>query len=552
VDSQSRDLAITPDGSHIIYKGGSRSDRTQLFVRGLDQLDPVPLTPPGRPKGPFASPDGRWIGFFVPGRQGPGLKKVAISGGAVVDIAQLDGASRGAAWAEDGSIILATAALDTGIQRVPPSGGAPEILTRPARDRGEGDHLFPQLLPGGKAVLFTVTTLTGAADGAQVAILDLESRTWRTLIRGGSQAQYLPSGHLVYVAGGALWAIPFDRSSMETRGTARVVVPQVLTLPNGTAEFDVAQNGTLVYVTGTHLPPQRSLVWVDRAGREELIDAAPRRPYSSVRLSPDGTTVALEIDDEENDIWVWHVARQVMARVTDDPGLDESPIWTPDGHHLIFTSQAEGALGSLFRKAADGSGALERLTTGTSVQRPWAVLPDGSGVLFDEFSALMLLSLADRHQQPLLHTPQIVRSGSVSHDGRWIAYVGGDTGVSQIFVRPYPNVDDAKTQASIDGGSQPIWARNGRELLFLGPGGTLMSAGVGPHGIDGSAPPRPVLQQRYFEGAGLTSPRTFDVSPDGARFLMIKTPGLHADPAAAVRVVVVLNWTAELGRIAPR
>jgi Tol biopolymer transport system component len=172
---------------------------------------------------------------------------------------------------------------------------------------------------------------------SQVAVLDLATGTWKTVIRGGRQAHYTTSGHLMYVAGTALMAVAFDVARLETRGTA----------------------------SGQALAPERTLVWVDRNGREEAISGAPERPYAVVRLSPDGPRVALEIDDGENDIWVWHLARHTLTRVTTDPGLDEDPVWSPDGLRLIFTSQADGAIGSLFRQAPDGSGTAERLTHDT-------------------------------------------------------------------------------------------------------------------------------------------------------------------------------------------
>jgi serine/threonine-protein kinase len=360
VDPQSGDLALTPDGRHIVYKGGPR-DRTQLFVRALDRLEPVALTPPGRPKAPFSSPDGLWIGFFEPGGGGPRLEKVAITGGRPIDVCRIDGASRGASWGADGAIVLATAAPATGLQRIAASSGEPEVLTRPARDRGESDHLWPQILPGGRTVLFTIVAVTGGMDASQIAVLDLPSRTWKTVLRGGRQAQYVSSGHLVYVVGDALWAVPFDLTALETRGPAAMVVDHVLTLPTGTAEFDVTPGGTLLFATGRPLPSRRTLVWVDRRGHAEAIAGAAQRPYAAVRLSPDGSRVALEIGDEDNDIWVWDLARQTMTRVTTDPGLDQGPVWMPDGHRLLFTSQTGGVPGALFRQSADGTGTAAEL-----------------------------------------------------------------------------------------------------------------------------------------------------------------------------------------------
>ena len=263
------------------------------------------------------------------------------------------------------------------------------MLTKPNRERGESDHLWPQFLPGSQAVLFTITATTGGIDASQVAVLDLPTGTQKILMRGGSQAYYVPSGHLVYVAAGTLRAVAFDLKRLEATGTAIPVLSQVVTLPNGTAEFDIARDGTLVYVAGGAGVTARTLVWVDRQGREEAIKAAPARPYSSPRLSPDGTRVALDIRDQENDVWVWDLARETLTRVTSDPGIDQAPVWMPDGRRLVFSSQAWwGAAGSLFWQAADGTGKAERLTESRNLQRPSAVL-------------------GRRHTRPVLRVPWI-------------------------------------------------------------------------------------------------------------------------------------------------
>ena len=550
VDAQSRDLTITPDGTHVVYKGGS-AGYTRLFVRGLGQLDPTPLTAPGLPKGPFPSPDGQWVGFFEPAA-GVTLKKVAITGGPSVELCRVDGPSRGATWGDNDAIILATAALSTGLQRVSSAGGAPAILTTPDHEGGESDHVWPQFLPGNRAVLFTITAQKGGMDAAQVAVLDVAAGTWKTVIRGGSQAQYVPSGHLVYVSAGALWAVAFDLLRMETAGTASPVVSQVVTLPTGTAEFDIARDGTLVYVLGEAEAAPRTLVWVDRQGHEQVI-AAPARPYVAARLSPDGTRVALEIEDQDNDIWVWDLARATLTRVTTDPGLDQSPVWMPDGRRLVFSSQAGGVLGALFWQAADGTGAAERLTESRYIQRPSAVLADGAGVLFMETADMMLLTLAqERRVLPVVQTPQGEQNGDISPDGRWLAYDSNEAGPAQIFVRPFPNTTEGKTQVSTRGGSRPLWARNGRELFYLAPDGTLMSVSVAAGAAWSAGTPTRVVPRPYYVGPGVSDPRPYDVSPDNQRFLMLKQAGSLDQTPAPATVVVVQNWVEELKRLVPR
>ncbi|MEO8076655.1 MAG: hypothetical protein ABI818_10025, partial [Acidobacteriota bacterium] len=554
VDPQSRDLAIAPDGTRVVYKGGPRVDRTQLFTYSLDQLTPEPLTGPGLPKGPFTSPDGHWVAFFEPGPAGVLLKKVAMTGGPPIDVSQLDGPSRGASWGDDGMIIAASAAPDTGLLRIPAAGGGATVLTRPNREAGEADHLFPQVLPGSHTVLYTITALGRDLSAAQVAALDITTGQSKTLVRGASQAYYVSSGHLVYFAGGALWGIGFDPRRLETVGTARVLVPQVVTLPTGVAEFDIARDGTLVYVARVgSREALRTLAWVNRKGQETGIQAPPRR-YSTLRLSPDGTRVALEIEDDDNDIWVWDFAREALARVTRNPGLDQSPIWMPDGRRLVFSSQAGGALGSLFLQAADGSGVAERLTESRAIQRASQVLPDGSAVLFSDRSGMQMLTLdGARRTAPMMPSPPAASSGAISPDRRWLAYVVEDSGSApQVFVSPFFHPESERTLVSRDGGVQPRWSPDGRELFFIGFDGTLMHAAVRVGSALSVGVPTRLLPRPYYNGFSLVErPATYDVSPDGRRFLMLKQITSGAEPSRPATVIVVKQWMEELRRLVP-
>jgi serine/threonine-protein kinase len=236
--------------------------------------------------------------------------------------APLASAPRGATWGPDDTIIVATGNLTTGLQRIAATGGPMTVLTRPDRAQGEADHLWPEMLPGGRGVLFTITRVTGGLDAAQVAVLDLRTGARKVLVRGGSDAHYVSSGHLVYGAAGTLRAVLFDLARLETRGTSVPVVPAVVTTPAGAVDAVGARDGTLAYVPGgvaggvPHM-----LVWVDRQGRETPI-AAPPRAYRHARLSPDGTRIALDVRDQEDDIWVWDIARQTLTRLTVDPGMN--------------------------------------------------------------------------------------------------------------------------------------------------------------------------------------------------------------------------------------
>jgi serine/threonine-protein kinase len=297
INGNDRDLAVTPDGTRIVYVG---NNGTQLFVRALDQLDPAPLTTGGVLRAVFIAPDGQWVGFV---ENNTILKKMALTGGPSVTIATMDGASRGATWGEDDVMIFATINTTTGLQRVSGGGGPVTALTRPDRSRGEGDHLWPEMLSGSRAVVFTITATAGGLDAAQIAVLDLASGTQKILLRGGSHAHYVSSGHLVYTSAGTLRAVGFDLDRLETRGTPVPVLPRLATTPNGSGDFGVAADGTLVYAdaAGAGSLTARTLLWVDRQGREQPV-AVPPRAYVYPRVSPDGTRVALYIADQEQDI----------------------------------------------------------------------------------------------------------------------------------------------------------------------------------------------------------------------------------------------------------
>jgi eukaryotic-like serine/threonine-protein kinase len=557
INGNDRDLAITPDGSRVVYIGNTG---TQIFVRALDALEPVAVFT-GAPRGPFVSPDGQWIGFVDSGNT---LRKVALTGGPAVTLTTLDGLPRGATWGPDDTIIVATDTLASGLQRVAAAGGSTTVLTRPNRAQGEGGFFWPELLPGGRAVLFTITALTGGLDAAQVAVLDLQTGTRRILVRGGSHASYVPSGlgspkraergggHLVYAAAGTLRAVPFDVATLETRGTPVPVVPAVVTTSFGASDAVVAGDGTLAYVSGGGLRganAPRTLVWVDRQGRETPIPAPPRA-YTIPRLSPDGTRVAVGAEDQERDLWLWDLARATLTRLTFEPESDSSPVWTPDGRRLLLSSNRDGQT-ALYVQAADGTGSATRVTE--DAQRPQnatAITADGTRVILYELTPtrgrdLRLLTLTPTPRvEPLLETRFEELNGGVSPDGRWLVYQSNSAGRFEIYVRPFPNVGDGQWQVSSAGGVQPLWARSGRELFYLAPDGTLMTVPVESHDTTWSAgTPTKLFTPSYLTG-GIS--RGYDVSPDGQRFLMIKEGGSSGQSAAPPQIVVVQHWTEEL------
>ena len=298
----------------------------------------------------------------------------------------------------------------------------------------------------------------------------------------------------------------------------------------------------------------RTLVWVDRQGHEEPINAPPRN-YLYPRLSPDGTRVALDIRDQENDIWVWDFAHGTLTRVTFDPGFDTNPVWTRDGRRLIFTSERGGAR-NLFWQAADNTGSVERLSQSANTQLPTSVSPDGTRVVFEAnatSSDLMMLTLDKDHRvSALVQTPFNESNGEISPDGRWLAYQSNDSGQFQVYVRPFPDVNGGHWQISTGGGTKPLWARNGQELFYLAPGGALMSVRVGEPSNALGRRGRPATPRRCSMGdARERRAHLCDVSSDGRRFLMIKPTAGSGQTPALQSLVVVQNWFEELKRLVP-
>ena len=538
------DVAISSDGSRIAYVS-FRQSGLELFVRSIDRLDPVRLEGVENPRSPFFSPDGNWVGYF----DQQALKKVSVSGGPAVTITAVTGNGRGASWGPDDTIVFATAD-STGLMRVSASGGTPAALTTP--NKGE-DHTAPQILPGGRAVLFTINSAR-LVSNSQLAVLDLATGAAKPILSGASHGRYTESGHLVYGAGGVLRAVGFDLDAMRVRGSPVPVAERVLTKNSGMANFDVASNGTLVYEAGDSavLLQERSLVWVDRQGREEAIPA-PKRAYIYPRISPDGTRVALDIRDQENDIWIWDLARQTLSRLTFDPGFNRGAVWTPDGKRIVFAIERDGDE-SLYWQAADGSGAPERLSTAQSgrQQFPMSMSRDGTRLVFSEPGQppfdLLMLTLADKKSESLLNSRFSEANGEVSPDGRWLAYQSDETGMPEVYVRPFPN-GSGRWQVSSAGGNRPAWASSGRELFYLQNDGPMMAVPIltGATGAFTFGTPQRLFDSRY---SLVQSGRTYDVTKDAKRFLMVKTDRL--DPGLPpTQLVVVLNWTQELKRLVP-
>jgi eukaryotic-like serine/threonine-protein kinase len=551
-------LAISRDGTRMAYTASAR-----LYLRTFDQLDATPVVGVESPgfasaRVPFFSPDGQWIGFWEAGL----LKKVSITGGAPITLCAISPPPYSASWTPDNTILLGHG--PRGIFRVSGNGGPLErIVTVEDGQRAHG----PQLLPDGRTVLFTLAR-TASWDEAEIVVQSLESGARQTIITGGTDGQYLPTGHLVYGLRNALMAVPFDPASGSVRGGPVAIVDGVarqMGALSAPLQFAVSAEGFLAYVPATSVvTPRRSLVWVNRQGREEAIAGAPLRAYTHPRISPDGTRLALDFLDENQgwDIWIRDFQRGTVTRLTLDPTADRSPLWTPDGQRIIFSTVRTGR-NALFWQAANGTGTAEMLLESDTQLVANAMTPDGKRLIFRSGSGsqggsdLMLLDLSDARPgspqpsadrtSPLVQTSFEEHSADLSPDGRWLAYQSNSSGRFEVYVRPFPDVAAGQWLVSTAGGSEPRWAANGQELFYRDPKGAVISVPIGPGATWSMGTPVQLFEgSSFLFGAALTfNARTYDVSPDGRRFLMIKNADAPVSSAPA-RIILVQNWFEDL------
>jgi len=543
IDSQSVSIAISPNGTQIAFPVLVAENRYDWYVRRLDELGATPLRGAEAGAGfesPFFSADGRWIGFA----SGASLVRVASAGGPAITISQLPERNiRGASWGDDNTIVFGTD--NNGLWRVRGGGGEPEQLTTPA---GGSAHRWPHWLPGGRAALFTII----AESSARIALLDVESREIRDLIEDGSTPVYSSTGHIVYAASdGSLRAAAFDLASRMVTGDPVPLLDNVpMTATTAGAHYALAADGSLVYVAGRNGQPRSRLVWVDRDGREEPI-AAPARNYNYADISPDGRRIALDIREPDNDIWIWDVERETLARLTtdDDPNLGLA--WSPDSQRVAFQAPRDG---EIYWQAADGASAAQPLG---AAGQPSDITADGRIIYSSSESGSrdVFMASVDRgspEPTPLLASAAGERAASVSPNGRFIAYQSNESGRLEVYVRPFPDVSRGRWQISTMGGTRPIWNPNGTELVYFDAGqaestdGAVMAVPIEYDPVFRAGVPKKLFEGDYLAPNG--DLHTYDMAPDGQRFVMIKAA---EDESAEARLILVQNWVEELKRLAP-
>ncbi len=342
-------------------------------------------------------------------------------------------------------------------------------------------------------------------------------------------------------------AAPFDLARLEVTSDPVPILERVRSVSGSRAvDYSFSNDGTFVYVPSTSTGGlDRILVWVDREGQEEPLAAEPQG-YETPRISPDGTRLAITIDESGGgDVWIYDLEREILTRLTFDPAEDHYPVWTPDGQRIVFDSSRVGGGHNLFWKAADGTGQVERLTTSPNNQTAHSFSPDGKRLVFRETATgeLQVLSMeGERTSQPLFQSQFNENRGTISLDGHWIAYESDESGRTEIYVRPFPNVEEGKWQISRDGGTEPVWAPRGQELFYRN-GEAMMVVGIKTEPTFTAGSPVVLFTGRFTIGGGIVN---YDISPDGQRFLMIK----EAEGSTG-QINVVLNWFEELKRLVP-
>lgn len=524
-------VAVSPDGNAVAYVA-TRDHRRQLFVRAMERLDAQPLPGTDGATAPFFSPDGGWIGFFAEGK----LKKISRMGGRAVSLADTR-TDFGACWTSEGSIVFSR---NGGLAKVSDAGGRSELVIDPKPGTGELAYLWPEVLPGNRAVLVSVQ----APGPARIAVVSLETKEKHDLITGGTYARYAPTGHVIFSRASELMAVAFDTTRLEVTSPPTPILDGVATnWYDGSAHYAFSRNGSLVYVPGTSEPASKKIAWVTPGGGQRLLPA-PARPYTSLAVSPDGRRAALTVsNDIGSEVWISDLERGTLTRLTHD-GSNLEPVWTPRGDRVTFASGSTGPF-NLFWTSVDDNRPAERLLSSPNNQFPSSWSPDGRTLAFTEFDQstradIRLLSAEDdgRKSRPFIQTRWDDAGAAFSPDGRFVAYQSNDSGRWEVYLAAYPE-PGKRLMVSIDGGRGALWAPDGRRLYYQSDD-ALMAVGLadGPD-LDVSRPV-PIV-------AAEADPGPLAVTRRG---LLKITDAASRQPSR--QFTVVLNWFEELERLVPQ
>ncbi|PWT85421.1 MAG: hypothetical protein C5B57_02960 [Blastocatellia bacterium] len=539
-------IALSADGGLLVFTARAVEGTNHLYLRRFDQLESRRIPGTEGAVDPFFSTDGQSVGFFA----GQKLMRVTLSGDPPQTICELDTptAGFGASWSSDGSILFAKAG--GGLWRVPSVGGLPTAVTH--LKEKEIDHLWPEVLPGGKAVLFEVMTDSGSS---QIYAQSLDTGE-RRAIGPGVAPHYLTSGHIVYGVGSSLFALPFNAARLQVTGPPVRVVDNVFSKGGAGPVLQAAVSsraGSLAFIPAA--PPLQTLVWVDRMGNERPLNL-PTRSYFQPRLAPDEQRLAVMIAGENYslDVWLWDFARNTLSRLTDDGGHNYL-LWTPNGRRVSFLSNS-GPIGSgsrgqiTWKRVDDSSAPVDTLLSGQTAGPPLSWAPDGRTLAFVNVHPvtrqdIWTLTLDGKEQPRLFLRTRFAEGGPVfSPDGRWLAYVSDESGRSEVYVQPFPGPGE-KIPVSTDGGYEIAWPRKAHELFYRS-GNAMMAVDVTTGATFTSSKPRHLFDGRFARSSAVWP--NYDVTADGQRFIMAKSAEEFTSP---MQMTVVLNWSEELKQRVP-
>ena len=537
-------VAISHDGSRVAYVG-QRDGKNRIFVRALEEPSAKALDGTEGGDAPFFSPDGQWIGFF----SGSKLRKIAVSGAALQSLADAP-FHRGGDWGDDGFIYFAPTNIG-GIWRVPEAGGAASQVTQLDTVAGEISHRWPHRVAGSKTLLYAAWTGPGD-DEHGVAAQTIGAPTHVILVKGADAPQSASTrGLLLYTHRGQLFTAPWRPSASDL---GKTVPATALERPNdgigneGSGNYSASDDGTLAYVTSPGSYNAQRLVWVSRAGAIATVPL-PERAYENVALSPDGSRAVLQIREGMTRLWIYDFGRNTLTPIGPGTGSSQAAQWTPEGAHVIYRGTRKGTR-NLYRLAVDGSGVEQRLTTKRGVsQTPTSVSADGRILLYEEVgpdepegTGIWVLRLdTDSAPRRLFPLPATGRDGQLSPDGRWVAFQANVASRKEIFVAPFSGAGERRL-VSTDGGSEPLWSHDGRELFYQN-GDKLLGVAVTPGATFSAGPPRVLHEGRFFRT--ITGNTSFSATKDGMRFLRIQP----VDPFPSItHIELVINWFSELRR----
>ena len=541
-------LTLSPDGSRLVYVGFG-DNTSQLWLRERDQLRARELPGTEGATDPFFSPDGQRVGFFT--LNPIAIKAVSLGGEPPIMLVDSGISRRGGAWGPDGYLYVGT---PRGLVRVAASGGALESVSTLDTALGETGHYFPEVLPNGRGVLVTVWHGSNV-EVHDIAVIDLETGRHEVLVRG-TYAKYAPTGHLVFAReDGALLAAPFDQDKLALTGPATPLLDGVRLRIFGDVDLALSQTGTLAYVAGDPEAGSSMVFWVDRNGGATALDREWTFNYTGnggIALSPDGTRLAVRVQEETADIWIKQLDRGPLSRLTFEGPRNFRPRWTPDGRSVTFLSNRSGPSYDLYQKRADGSGSAEllldweqRITEAFwSRDGQWLVLRAGGvGGTTGERDIRAIRPGVDSVPVELLTTPFDEKVAALSPDGRWLAYESNESGQNEVFVRPFPNAGDGKWQISSTGGTAPLWAHSGKELFYLNGSAELVAVDVVTTPTFSSGEQRVLFSAvQYFRGANA---HHYDVTPDDQRFVMVGSARAGGGDVDR-ELIVVENFLEEL------